>query len=306
MRLKDKIAIVAAGAQGIGEGIVFCLAQEGADVAVVDINGDAAARTVEKVKKLGRRALPLAADLTEEKQIVKAVRDAADFFGRLDILVNNVGGVVPGMSQETAEYAATLKDDVAFVPHLSFSPDIWDRYYKLNLKSHLMLSNAVTPYFVRQRSGRIVNIASVSGRIAEPDHMPYAAMKAADISLTWSLARGLARYNITVNCVCPGFVYTPMWEEGSATYLERDRKAVDELKSKGQKLPRSLQRFAEADVNGMTPYEYWLKFWVGPNIPLGREQTVEDMGRAVVFFASEDGKNITGQTLHVDGGQVMR
>jgi NAD(P)-dependent dehydrogenase (short-subunit alcohol dehydrogenase family) len=306
MRLKDKIAIVAGGAQGIGEGIALCLAEEGADVAIVDINGEAASRVADRVKALGRHSLPLVADLTEEKQIVKAVKDAADFFGRLDILVNNVGGVVPGMARETAEYASTLQDEAAFVPHLRFSPDMWDRYYKFNLKSHLMLSNAVTPYFVKQRSGRIINIASVSGRIAEPDHMPYATMKAADISLTWSLARGLARYNITVNCVCPGFVYTPMWEGGAATYLERDRKAVRDLKAKGQKLPRSLQRFAEADANDMTPYEYWLKFWVGPNIPLGREQTVQDMGRAVVFFASDDGKNVTGQTLHVDGGQVMR
>ena len=297
---------MAGGAKGIGEGIALCLAEEGADVAIVDINGDAAGLAADRVKALGRRSLPLAADLTKEDQINKSVKEAADFFGRLDILVNNIGGVVPGMARETTEYAATLKDEAAFVPHLRFSPDIWDRYYKFNLKSHLMLSNAATPYFIKQRSGRIINIASVSGRIAEPDHMPYAAMKAADISLTWSLARGLARYNITVNCVCPGFVYTPMWEEGAATYLERDRKAVNDLKNKGQKLPRSLQRFADADVGGMTPYEYWLRFWVGPNIPLGREQTVEDMGRAVVYFASDDGKNITGQTLHVDGGQVMR
>jgi NAD(P)-dependent dehydrogenase (short-subunit alcohol dehydrogenase family) len=306
MRLKGKIAIVAGGAQGIGEGIVFCLADEGADIAVIDINGDAAGRVAEKVKALGRRALPVSADLTQENQVSKAVNDVADFFGRMDILVNSVGGVSPDMSRETEEYAARLKGNAVLLPHMRFSPDMWDRYYRLNLKSHVMLSNAVTPYFVKQRSGRIVNISSVSGRFGEPGHMPYATMKAADISLTWSLARALSPYNITVNCICPGFVYTPLWERGAVTYLSDNRKAVSELREKGEKLPRALQRFAEADAKGMTPYEYWLKFTVLPNVPLGREQTVEDMGRAVVFFVSDDGKNITGQVIHIDGGQIMR
>lgn len=306
MRIKDKIAIVAGGAQGIGEGIVTCLAGEGADIAVVDINGDAAGRAAERVKAMGRRALPISADLTEESQVNKAVKDAADFFGRIDILVNNVGGVTPDMKREAEEYAASLKGEAALVPHMGFSPDIWDRYYQINLKSHVMLSNAVTPYFIRQRSGRIVNISSVSGRLAEHLHMPYATMKAADISLTWSLAMGLAKYNITVNCVCPGHVFTPLWEKGAATSLNETRNAILEFRKKGEKLPRALQRFADADLENTTPHDFWLKFQVLPYTPLRREQTAEDIGRAVVYFVSNDGNNVTGQVLSVDGGQIMR
>jgi len=306
MRLKDKIAVVAAGAQGIGEGIAICLAEEGADIAVVDINGNAAGRVTEKVKAMGQRALPISADLTEEDQVNKAIQDAADFFGRIDILVNNVGSLTPEITRGVEEYAASLKGEASLVPHMRFSPDIWDRYYQLNLKSHVMLSNAVTPYFIRQRSGRIVNISSVAGRLPEHSHIPYATMKAADISLTWSLARGLAKFNITANCVCPGFVYTPTWEREASTSLNEVRNAVSECRKKGEKLPRALQPFADMDLESMTPHDYWLKSRVLPYTPLRREQTAEDIGRAVVFFVSDDAKNVTGQVLMVDGGQIMR
>jgi NAD(P)-dependent dehydrogenase (short-subunit alcohol dehydrogenase family) len=306
MRLKDKIAIVAAGAQGIGEGIVLCLAAEGADIAVVDINGDTAGRTAEKVKATGRRALPISADLTVEEQVNQAVKDTADFFGTIDILVNNVGSVTRDITNKVEEYTASLKGEAALVPHMRYSPDVWDLYYQLNLKSHVLLSNAVTPYFIRQRSGRIVNISSVAGRLPEHSQMPYATMKAADISLTWSLARGLARFNITANCVCPGFVYTPMWESQSITFLNEARKTMSEYRKKGGKLPGDLRPFAEEDLETMTPHEFWLKSFVYRYTPLHREQTVEDIGRAVVFFVSDDAKNVTGQVLMVDGGQIMR
>lgn len=306
MKLKDKIAIVAGGAQGIGEGIVRCLAAEGADIAVVDVNRDAASRIVEEVRDMGRRALPVTADLTEENQVNKAVGDIVDFFGRIDILVNNVGGVSAEMSQRVEEHAASFQEIVGIPTYMRFSPDIWDRYYQLNLKSHVMLSNAVTPYFIKQKSGKIVNISSVSGRLADPDHIPYSAMKAGDISLTWSLARGLAPYNINVNCICPGFIYTPLWERGADNSLKEVRGIVRKFRDKGEKLPRPLARFTDVDLESMTSREFWLKFIVRPNNPLGREQTPEDIGRAVVFFVSDDARNVTGQVLNVDGGQIMR
>jgi NAD(P)-dependent dehydrogenase (short-subunit alcohol dehydrogenase family) len=306
MKLQDKIAIIAGGAQGIGEGIVRCLAAEGADIAVVDVNCDAASRIVEEVREMGRRALPVTADLTEESQVNKAVGDVVGFFGRIDILINNVGGVSVEMSQRMEEHAASFKEENGLPAYMRFSPDIWDRYYQLNLKSHVMLSNAVTPYFVKQKGGKIVNISSVSGRLADPDHIPYSAMKAADISLTWSLARGLAPYNINVNCVCPGYIYTPLWERGANKALIEVRGIVQIFRDKGEKLPRPLARFTDVDLESMTPREFWLKFIVRPNNPLGREQTPEDIGRAVVFFVSDDARNVTGQVLNVDGGQIMR
>ena len=302
MKLQGKVAIVAGGGEGIGEGIVHCLAEEGADIAVVDINGDIAKQTAERVKATGRKALPVIADLTDEKQVTKTVEDTVDFFGKVDILVNNVGGTIKDTSRLVDEYVASKGAAASLTSYTRFSPDAWDYLYKLNLKTHVMMSNAVTPYFIKQRSGKIVNVSSISARMADPYNMPYSAMKAADISITWSLARALAPYNITVNCICPGFVYTPMAERGVATRLS----ALHEAQRKREKLSPPFGRFAKADLENMSYREFWLKYIAIPLTPLGREQTPEDMGKAVVFFVSEDAKNITGQVLHVDGGVVMR
>ncbi len=303
MRLEGKVAIVAGGGQGIGEGIASCLAAEGADIAVFDINPKTAAQMAEKVNIMGRKALAVTADLTNEKQAYKAVKDTVDFFGKLDILINNVGGVSVEMGRAINEFFLSNKELATLPQYMRLSSGVWDKFYQLNLKTHVIMSQAVTPYFTKQRSGKIVNISSVAGRLGEPGNMAYAAMKAGDISLTWSLARALATYNITVNCICPGFVYTPLWERGASGYLNAARETLREAKKKGEKLP---PQYENVDLENTTPKDYWLKYIVIPSTPNGREQTPEDMGKAVVFFVSEDAKNITGQVLHVDGGYVMR
>jgi len=310
MKLQGQIAIVAGGGQGIGKGIVHCLAEEGADISIIDINGEQAGKLAEEVKRMGLNALPVTADLTQEEQVNKVVKDTVEFFGKVDILVNNVGGASVETGQKIAERAASLeavKDVPQLLRYMQFSPEIWDDFYELNLKSHVMLSHAVTPYFIKQRSGKIVNISSIAGRMPDPGQMPYSAMKAADISITWSLARALAPYNITVNCVCPGHVYTPLWERGATALLTMAREAVRAAKEKGEKLPAfRAANLEDVDLESMTPKEFWLKYIVLPITPNGREQTPEDMGKAVVFFVSDDAKNITGQVLHVDGGIVTR
>jgi len=304
MKLEGKVAIVAGGGQGIGEGIVRCLAEEGADVAVVDINSDTAKKIADDVKAMGRKGLGVVADLTDDNNVEKAVKETADSLGKVDILVNNVGGVSEETAQLMMEYGASLGDVAALPAYMRYSSGIWDRFYQLNLKSHVMMSHAVTPYFMKQQSGKIVNISSIAGRMGDPSQMPYAAMKAGDISITWSLARALAPYNVTVNCVCPGFVYTPLWARGATGMLEGVRNA----RAQGQEPPARFRRSVaeDVDVEGLTPYEFWQKYIVVPGTPLGREQSAEDMGKAVVFFVSEDAKNITGQVLHVDGGITMR
>jgi NAD(P)-dependent dehydrogenase (short-subunit alcohol dehydrogenase family) len=255
---------------------------------------------------MGHQALPVVADLTKEEQVNKAVKDTVDFFGKVDILVNNVGGASVETGQKITAYAASpaVAKDAAQLPrYMLFSPEIWDDYYALNLKSHVMLSHAVTPHFIKQRSGKIVNISSIAGRMPDPGQMPYAAMKASDISITWSLARALAPYNITVNCICPGHIYTPLWERGATAYLTMAREA----KRKGEKLPASRgANLEDVDLESMTPKEFWLNYIVLPITPNGREQTPEDIGKAVLFFVSDDAKNVTGQVLHVDGGVTMR
>ena len=301
MKLEGKVAIVAGGGQGIGEGIVKCLAEEGANIAVVDINGDNANQVADEVKAMGRKSLAITADLTNDDEVTRAVKETVDFFGKIDILVNCVGGV----SRDTMELMVANRvaaGDEPLPEFMSFDSKVWDRYYRLNLKSHVMLSHAVTPHFIKQQSGKIVNISSDSGKLPDTTQMPYGAMKAGDISITWSLARALAPYNVTVNCICPGFVYTPLWEMGATAMLEQVRNA----KAQGQDISPRFRGAGDIDVEGMTPKEFWERFIALPGIPLGREQTPEDMWRAVVFFLSEDAKNVTGQVLHDNGGTVMR
>lgn len=269
MKLEGKVAIVTGGAQGLGRGIAHCLAEEGADVVIADINEEAANKTALEVRSLGHEVLPLIADLTDSEQVNKMVRDTLDAFGKIDILVNNVGG-----STEASLKRATLR----FADSTDFE---CDEMYMLNFRIHVMVSRAVIPHFIRQRSGKILNISSIAGKGASTNHPYYGAMKAGILSLTKTLAKELAEYNVNVNAVCPGLIYTPSnWARFAAHHV----KVLDWAK-------------------GMTPREYFLKSV--SNSFLRREQTPEDIGHAVVFLVSEDARNITGQSLNVDSGLVL-
>ena len=301
MKLEGKVAIVTGGGQGIGEGIACCLAEEGADVAIYDINHDAMQNVVEKITGLGRKALPVMADLTNNEQIIKSVRETAEFFGKIDILVNNVGGSSKAMRDKTMQdFVDTAGEEEQRPPYMLFGDEEWDETYKLNLKVHALMCNAVTPYLVKQRSGKIVNVASIGGRLPSPTEIAYAACKAGEISITWSVASALAPYNINVNCICPGLVYTPLWQEMADGYV----KMINDTKAKGGQLPARLAPLMHIDTEGMTGHDFFHEFM--SQSPLGRPQSIEDMGRAVVFLVSEDSRNMTGQTLHIDGGVTMR
>ena len=158
----------------------------------------------------------------------------------------------------------------------------WDETFELNLKSHIMMSRAVAPYFIKQKSGKIVNIASTAGKQVGGQVNAYGTMKTGVIHFTKGLAGELAEHNINVNSVCPGAVYTGFVEAGAAQFL----------------------RLYPDEAKGMTPREYFDKLFVS-RAPLKRGQTAEDIGHAVVFLVSEDARNITGQSLNVDGGLVM-
>ena len=288
MKLVGKVALVAGGGQGIGEGIARCLAEEGADVAISDINIENAKKVADSATEMGRRAIAIYADLTDDNEAQRTVQETVGFFGRIDILINNVGGLSEETLRMMTEYYLSLGDPT-LPPYMGFNGELWDRFYRLNLKSHVLLSNAVTPHLIGQKSGSIVNISSVAGRNPDPDNIAYAAFKAGDISITWSMARALAPYNVRVNCICPGFVWTPLWERGAIAILDFLRHAP-----------------GGSNMEDLSPNEFWLDYIVKPSTPLGRAQTAEDMGRAAVFLVSEDAKNITGQVLHVDGGMVTR
>ena len=274
MKLEGKVAIVTGGGAGIGKGIVHCLAEEGADVAVVDMNRDTARKVADEVKALGRKSLAIEADVTDSKQIARLVQETIDTFGKIDILVNNVGGYGKIQRARTKMGFINIEDAE------------WDESYELNFKSHVMMSRAVAPYFIKQKSGKIVDIVSgggsgggwLGGRVGA-----YGTMKTADIHFTKSLAVELAEHNINVNCISPGNVFTPLVERGISEKMKSDLKA-----------------------KGMTHKEYFTKWAAANRAPLKRPQTPEDIGDAVVFLVSEDAKNITGVLLFVDGGTILR
>jgi len=265
--LENKVAIVTGGAQGLGKGIVDCLTRDEADIAIVDINGDGARKAADEVKATGKKALAVEADLTDNDQVERAVKEGLDFFGRIDILVNNAGGY-PGMSS-LSEHGLRIADR---------DEDDWDGCYDLNLKTTVLMCRAVIPHLVARKSGKIVNISSASATSPSGTLVCYATMKAGIVHYSRMLSRDLAGDNINVNCVLPGIIYTPLWESG------------------GTELSKNIP-----GAENWTPREFFEKTLI-PGVPLGREQTAEDIGNAVAFFVSEEAKNITGQSMNVDGG----
>ena len=277
MELKGKVAVVTGGGAGIGEGISLCLAEEGADIAIIDISQERADGVADKIKKLGRKSLALAADVTDSLQIQQAIQKIVDTFDKIDILVNDVGGEVRFIKDRTGDRFIEISDQE------------WNEMIELNLKATIRTCKAVVPYMVKQHGGKIVNIASVSGRhpvwtgTRNPAaSMPYFVSKAGIIQFTDVLALELAEDNINVNCVAPSSVWTPMYEKNALRAIATNPQFKD-----------------------MTPREYFEKVIVA-KVPLKREITAADIGNAVVFFVSEKSKNITGQSINVDAGTRPR
>ena len=281
MKLSNKVAIVTAAGRGIGRSIALCLAEEGADVVVNSYSEDTTTRTAGEVEALGRSALAMPCDITKPDAITRVVQETLNTFGKIDILVNNVGA--GPKTWETSDAGP-----------LSRWIDLWDNMYEQNLKAPVLMCEAVVPHFINQKNGKIVNIASIAGRVSLPQKFQerivpqsYSAMKAGLISYTQTLAERLGPHNINVNSICPGIVYTDDWENSSK------RMVNDVPEFQGQ----DAREWFVGIAHGKYPDMF------SPT-PLGREQTVEDIGRSVVYFVSDDGMNITGQTLNVDGGMV--
>ena len=280
--LKDKVAIVTGGANGLGKGISLCLAEDGADVVIADIDMDNANAVAQEVRAYGSKALVIEADLTKEESSKKIVDETLKAFGRLDILVNNVGA---GHTEDSvADFSLTDQDwDRVYLGGIAeLTEGDWDRAYAANLKTTIFMCKAVVPYMREQKSGKIINISSIGGRRGMSTRLPYSTFKSGVIILTQGLAHQLGRDNINVNCVCPGVIYTSIHEDIAKVKM-RTNPSYKDVKD---------------------PKEVFLKLTRAA--PLRREQTEEDIGRAVAFFASDDSRNITGQSLNVDGGLDMR
>ena len=246
MLLTGKIAVVTGGAQGIGQAIATTLAQEGSDVVVADLDANRCEETVARVQQLGRKAMAVSVNVGDWDQVKGMIDQVQKEWQRIDILVNNAGITRDGLL-------------------LRMKEEDWQSVLQVNLTGTFFCVKAVLPTMSRQRSGRIVNIASIVGAIGNIGQANYAASKAAVIGLTKTVAREYASRNITVNAVAPGFIDTAMTQDLSA-----------ETK--------------EALLN---------------QIPLKRLGQPSDIADAVSFLCSEKAGYITGHVLHVNGGMHM-
>jgi 3-oxoacyl-[acyl-carrier protein] reductase len=246
MPLTGKISLVTGGAQGIGQAIATTLAQEGSDVVVADLDANRCEETVARVQQLGRKAMAVSVNVGDWDQVKGMIDRVLKDWERIDILVNNAGITRDGLL-------------------LRMKEEDWQSVLQVNLTGTFFCVKAVLPMMSRQRSGRIVNIASIVGAIGNIGQANYAASKAAVIGLTKTVAREYASRNITVNAVAPGFIDTAMTQDLSA-----------ETK--------------EALLN---------------QIPLKRLGQPSDIADAVSFLCSEKAGYITGHVLHVNGGMHM-
>jgi 3-oxoacyl-[acyl-carrier protein] reductase len=245
-QLENQIAVVTGAGRGIGRAIALKLATHGADIVAVDLKPEFIQETVAEVQKLGRKAWPVAANVAEATSVETAVEEALKAVNRVDILVNNAGITKDGLI-------------------MRMSDADWDAVLDVNLKGTFMFIRAFSRAFLRQKSGRIINIASVIGLIGNAGQCNYAASKAGVIGLTKSCAREFASRGITVNAIAPGFIQTAMTDKLSAEQKEAITK----------------------------------------QIPLATLGQPEDVAEAVLFFASPGARYVTGQVLTVDGGMVM-
>ena len=246
MALAGKVAIVTGAAQGIGRAIAETLARHGADIVVADLDPGRSQDTIEAVSKLGRRALNVKVNVADWDDVKSMTDQVLKDWGKIDILVNNAGVTRDGLLVRMKE-------------------EDWNLVLQVNLNGTFHCTKAVLQAMSKQRSGRIVNIASIVGAIGNAGQGNYAASKAAVIGFTKTVAREYASRMITVNAVAPGFIDTAM-------------------------------------THGLPPE---VKETLQKQIPLGRLGQPSDVAEAVRFLVSEEAGYITGQVLHVNGGMLM-
>jgi 2-hydroxycyclohexanecarboxyl-CoA dehydrogenase len=209
MRLKDKVALITGGGRGIGRAICLRLAEEGADVAILELDPETGRETAQAVESLGRKSLALRTDITVKDQVDAAVSKVADKYGKIDVLVNNVGWDKQALFVNTTE-------------------ELWEKVIAVNLKGHIYCTHAVLGGMIERQCGKIIYISSDAGRVGNPGEAIYSACKGGIIAFAKALARELARHKINVNVVCPGPTDTPLFYEiGEGT--ERAKKATDAL-----------------------------------------------------------------------------
>jgi 3-oxoacyl-[acyl-carrier protein] reductase len=244
--LADKVAVVTGASRGIGRVIAVALAEQGAKVVASARNAEALEELVQEIKGKGGEAVAICGDVALEADANELVSQAVATYGKVDILVNNAGITRDGLL-------------------LRMKSEDWDSVLDTNLKGAFLCIRAAAKVMSKQRSGRIINMSSVVGEMGNAGQANYRASKAGLIGLTKSVARELARRNVTVNAITPGFIVTDMTD----SMTDKARDAMTE------------------------------------QIPLGRLGESVDVANAVLFLASEQSSYITGQVLGVNGGMYM-
>lgn len=258
MKLLGKVAIITGGGKGIGRAISLMFAHEGADISLAARSTDLMEEVALKIRALGRKALINTTDITKVEQVEMMIKPTYEEFGRIDILVNNAGIAGP----------------TAYVHEIT--PEEWDETVNVNLKGAFLCCRAVVPIMIKQGGGKIINIASMTGKRPLPMRTPYCATKMGLIGFTRSLASELGKFNINVNAICPGAVEGPRIEMVIRNAARAEKVTEEEVR----------KRFVSAS-------------------PLGRMVSAEDVAKLAVFLASDDSSNMTGQDINVTAGVVM-
>jgi NAD(P)-dependent dehydrogenase (short-subunit alcohol dehydrogenase family) len=256
-RLTDRVAVVTGGGSGIGAGICRAFAREGALVAVADLNPEAAWRVAAEIEAEGGRSLAVALDVTDAAAVACAADEIERALGPLEVWVNNAG-----ISR--------------VVPFLDCSEELWDAVLRVNLKGTFIGCQVAIRRMSPRRRGVVLNMSSQSGKMASSQYAAYCASKFGVIGLTQSLALEFARVGIRVNAICPGVVFTGLWDEQIEDYARKRGLSVDQVR----------------------PY-------LEEKVPMGRLCTVEDVAGTAVFLGSDEAAFITGQAVNVTGGLVM-
>lgn len=245
----ERVAFVTGAGRGIGREIAKKLASKNMDIIVTDINLENAEETADLIRANGRKALPVYCDVTKLESVQEAVASSVEQFGKIDVLVNNAGW-----------------DKIE--PFLKSEQSTWKTIIDINLMGQVHTCKEILPHMIKNGYGKVINIASDSGRVGSSGEAVYSAAKGGVIAFTKTLAREMARHKLNINCIAPGPADTPLFQE---------------IGSYNQGIAAALEKA----------------------IPFRRLAQPSDIANAVAYFASDEAEYVTGQTLSVNGGLTM-